>query len=30
MKAGMARVVYVEPPEEQKGDFHYDPSAHQA
>ena len=24
MKAGMARVVYAEPPEEQKGDFHYD------
>ncbi len=27
MKAGLARVVYVEPPEDQKGDFHYDPAA---
>ena len=27
MKAGLARVVYVEPPEDQKGDFHYDPPA---
>ncbi|WP_263790017.1 copper resistance system multicopper oxidase [Salinibacter sp.] len=24
MKAGMARVFYVEPPEEQKGDFYYE------
>ncbi len=27
MKAGMARVVYVEPPEDHDGDFHYQPPA---
>jgi len=30
MKAGLARIVYVEPPEDQEGDFYYDPPAQQA